>query len=135
MSTTTHEEIRIGALAIRFLVKSDASGGTVTVFEFDVPAGGRVPIAHSHDAYEETIYGLRGVMTFTIEGTPFELGPGDAVCIRRGAVHRFDNHGDADATARRSSARVFWGRTTSGTSPQSCKPRPAALPIPPSSPP
>jgi hypothetical protein len=25
------------------------------MFEFNVPAGARVPIAHSHDAYDETI--------------------------------------------------------------------------------
>ena len=30
------------------------------MFEFDVPAGARVLIAHSHDGYEETIYGLAG---------------------------------------------------------------------------
>jgi quercetin dioxygenase-like cupin family protein len=99
MSTSTREEIRLGGLAIRFLVDGDASGGTVAVFEFDVPAGAKLPIAHSHDAYEETIYGVRGVMTFTIEGAPHDIGPGDAVCIRRGAVHRFDNYGDVDATA------------------------------------
>jgi quercetin dioxygenase-like cupin family protein len=99
MSTTAHEEIRIGSLAIRFLVEGDTSGGTVAVFEFDVPAGARLPIAHSHDAYEETIYGVRGVTTFTIEGTPHDIGPGDAVCIPRGVAHRFDNHGDEDATA------------------------------------
>ena len=99
MSTTTRDEIRVGSLAIRFLVENEVSAGTVAVFEFDVPAGAKLPIAHSHDAYEETIYGVRGVMTFTIEGTPHDIGPGDAVCIPRGATHRFDNHGDTDATA------------------------------------
>lgn len=99
MSPTTREEIRIGPLAIRFLVEGDASGGTVAVFEFDVPAGAKVPAAHSHDGYEETIYGLHGVLTFTIEGTPIDVGPGEVICIRRGAVHRFDNNGDVDATA------------------------------------
>ena len=99
MSTTTRDEIRVGSLAIRFLVENEASAGTVAVFEFDVPAGAKLPIAHSHDAYEETIYGVRGVMTFTIEGTPHDIGPGDAVCIPRGATHRFDNHRDTDATA------------------------------------
>ena len=99
MSTTTQEEIRIGPLAIRFLVEGSASGGTAAVFEFDVPAGAKLPIAHSHDGYEETIYGLRGVMTFTIEGTPRDIGPGDAVCIPRGVAHRFDNNGDVEASA------------------------------------
>ena len=99
MSTSTREEIRIGQLAIRFLVEGEASGGTVAIFEFDVPAGAKVPIAHSHDAYEETIYGLEGVLTWTIEGTPSEVGPGEALCIRRGVIHRFDNTHDVDAKA------------------------------------
>ncbi len=96
---STSEEIRIGPLAIRFLVEGETSGGTVAVFEFDVPAGARLPAAHSHDGYEETIYGLEGVLTWTIEGAPIDVGPGEVVSIRRGAVHRFDNNGDAGATA------------------------------------
>jgi len=58
------EEIRVGQMAIRFLVEGHASGGSVAVFEFDVPAGAKLPGAHSYDAYEETIYGLEGVVTF-----------------------------------------------------------------------
>jgi quercetin dioxygenase-like cupin family protein len=98
MTTATQEEIKVGALAIRFLVEGVASGGSVAVFEFDVPAGARLPVAHSHDGYEETVYGLRGTLTWTIEGSAVETGPGEAVCIPRGAVHRFDNHGSEDAT-------------------------------------
>jgi quercetin dioxygenase-like cupin family protein len=97
MATSTREEIRIGELAIRFLIEGEASGGSVAVFEFDVPAGAKVPVAHSHDRYEETIYGLEGVLTWTIEGMPTEVGPGEVLCIRRGAVHRFDNTHDVDA--------------------------------------
>ena len=26
-----------------------------------------------------------------------EVGPGEAVCVRRGQVHGFENHGDVDA--------------------------------------
>jgi quercetin dioxygenase-like cupin family protein len=91
MATGTREEIRIGQLAIRFLVEGKDSGGSVAIFELDVPAGATVPIAHSHDAYEETIYGIEGIITFTLEGRKIEIGPGDALCIPRGAVHRFDN--------------------------------------------
>ena len=99
MSTSTREEIRVGQMAIRFLVEGEASGGSVAVFEFDVPAGAKVPIPHSHDGYEETIYGLEGVLTWTIEGNPTEVGPGEALCIRRGVVHHFDNTDDVDAKA------------------------------------
>jgi quercetin dioxygenase-like cupin family protein len=94
MGTNKGEEIRIGQLAIRFLLEGEASGGSIAVFEFDVPAGAKVPIAHSHDGYEETIYGLEGVLTWTLDGRPSDVGRGHVLCIPRGAVHRFDNaHG------------------------------------------
>ena len=99
MATSTREEIRIGQLVIRFLVEGEASGGSVAVFEFEVPVGAKVPVAHSHDGYDETIYGLEGLLTMTIEGVPTDLGPGDVLCIRRGVVHRFDNTHDVDAKA------------------------------------
>ena len=99
MSTSTREEIKIGQLAIRFLIEGEESGGTAAIFEFDVPVGAKVPVAHSHDGYEETIYGLGGVMTLTIEGVPTDLGPGEVLCIRRGVVHHFDNTHDVDAKA------------------------------------
>ncbi len=98
MSAMTTEEIQVGPLAIRFLVDGTASGGAVAVFEFDVPASAKLPVAHSHDAYEETIYGLRGLTSWTIEGEVVDIGPGDAIVIPRGVVHRFDNDGADDAT-------------------------------------
>ena len=99
MATMTQEEIEVGPLAIRFLVEGEESGGSVAVFEFDVPAGAKVAAGHSHDGYEETIYGLQGVLTWTIDGRPIDIGPGEALCIPRGAVHQFDNTGDVDARA------------------------------------
>lgn len=97
MSPGTREEIGIGQLAVRFLLEGEESGGSVAVFEFDVPAGARLPGAHSHDGYEETIYGLEGVLSWTLEGTQIDVGPGEVLCIPRGAVHRFDNEHDVDA--------------------------------------
>src|ERR687893_2900535 len=97
MAASPSEEIRIGQLAIRFLLEGEASGGSVAVFEFDVPAAARVPIAHSHDGYEETIYGLEGVLTWTVDGEQTDIGPGEVLCIPRGVVHRFDNDHEADA--------------------------------------
>src|SRR2546421_5019729 len=96
---TAREEIRIGQLSIRFLLEGLASGGSVAVFEFDVPTRAKVPVSHSHDGYDETIYGLEGVLTWTLEGVPVDVGPGEALFIPRGAVHHFDNTHDADAKA------------------------------------
>jgi quercetin dioxygenase-like cupin family protein len=91
------EEIRIGQIAVRFRLEGQESGGSVAVFEFDVPAAARVPAAHSHDGYEETIYGLEGVLTWTLDGAKTDVGPGDVLCTPRGVVHRFDNDHEVDA--------------------------------------
>jgi quercetin dioxygenase-like cupin family protein len=99
MAAKMREEIEVGDLRIRFLVDAEQSRGSVVVFEFDVPAGSKVPIPHSHDGYEETIYGLEGMLTWTLEGTRIDVGPGEVLCIPRGAVHHFDNSGADDATA------------------------------------
>ena len=99
MAVSTRDEIKVGDMAIRFLLEGSQTAGSVAIFEFDVPAGARIAGAHSHDGYEETIYGLEGVLTWTIDGTPTEVGPNEAVFIPRGAVHHFDNSGDVDAKA------------------------------------
>jgi quercetin dioxygenase-like cupin family protein len=91
------ELIRVGATTVRVLVEAADSGGSAAVFEVVIQARGRMPAPHSHDGYEETIYGLEGVSTWTVNGSPVEVAPGDALCIPRGAVHHFDNHGDVDA--------------------------------------
>lgn len=94
----SEETIQIGPLEIRFLLTGDDSGGSASVFEFSVPAGERLAApAHKNDAYEEILYGIEGVLTWTVDGTPIEVGPGQALCIPRGAVHRFDNLGNEDA--------------------------------------
>ena len=91
------ETIRLGPLAVRFLVTGENSSGTVAVFEVHIPAGQRLMApAHSHDHYEETVYGVEGVLTWTVDGKPVEVGPGHALCIPRGSVHRFDNNGTED---------------------------------------
>ena len=94
------ETIRLGPLTVRFLVTGGNSTGSVAAFELFVPAAERLMApAHSHDHYEETIYGIEGVLTWTVDGQRVEVGPGQALCIPRGAVHRFDNNGVVDVKA------------------------------------
>jgi len=96
----SEEIIRLGPLAVRFLIAGERGHGSVAVFELTVPGAiGLSAPAHSHDRYEETIYGIEGVLTWTVEGKALEVGPGQALCIPRGAVHRFDNLGGLDAKA------------------------------------
>ena len=94
------ETIRLGPLTVRFLVTGENSNGSVAAFELTVPGAQRLAApAHRHDHYEETIYGIDGVLTWTVDGSPINVGPGQALCIPRGAVHRFDNLGTQDAKA------------------------------------
>jgi quercetin dioxygenase-like cupin family protein len=97
MDTATAAPIHLGAIEVRFLVDEQDSAGCATVFETRVPNGAMVPPPHSHDGFEETVYGLGGEFTFVIDGQTRQLGPGDALFIRRGQVHRFENSGSADA--------------------------------------
>ena len=93
----SEETIRVGPLGIRFLLTGDESNGSVSLFEVLVPAGQKLAApAHKNDAYEEVLYGIEGVLTWTVDGTPIEVGPGQTLCIPRGAVHRFDNLGSED---------------------------------------
>jgi quercetin dioxygenase-like cupin family protein len=98
MPSSSKQKITVGQLAVRFLVEEADSNGTATVFECYVPASTKMPAPHSHDGFEETVYGVEGVTTFTVDGRTIEIGAGDAVCIPRGAVHGFENLGAADAT-------------------------------------
>ena len=72
---SSKDEIRIGGIAVRYLVEGHEDN-TVAMFEFDVAPGGKSSGPHSHDGYEETAYGLEGILTFTVEGKVTEVGPG-----------------------------------------------------------
>ena len=129
MLTSVSEEIRVGPMAIRFLLEGEASRGSVAVFEFDVPAGARLPAAHSHDGYEETMYGLEGVLAWTLEGRQIDVGPGEVLCIPRGVVHRFETRTRRTPRYSRSSLPGFSGQTISARWRRSSTLRPAARPI------
>ncbi|PYM08428.1 MAG: cupin domain-containing protein [Candidatus Rokuibacteriota bacterium] len=94
------ETIRLGPLAVRFLVTGEQASGSVAVFELMVPSAQRLTApAHSHDHFEETIYGIEGVLTWTVDGKLIDVGAAQALCIPRGAIHRFDNNGSQDVKA------------------------------------
>jgi quercetin dioxygenase-like cupin family protein len=93
----TKQPIELGSMRITFLVEGADSNGSVAIFELRVDANAALPAPHSHDGYEETLYGLDGSSTWEVDGTPIEVGPGDALCIRRGSVHAFRNPGSVEA--------------------------------------
>ena len=93
------ETIKAGQVTINFLLEASDTNGSAAMFEFMVPAGARVPVPHYHENFDETIYGLGGVMTFTVDGKTIDITPGETCFIPRGAVHGFNNLKQEDATA------------------------------------
>ena len=97
MPSSAADAIRLGALTVRFHVDADESGGSVSVFECEALANARMPAPHSHDDFDETVFGLDGVTTFTVGGERTDLNPGEALFIPRRVIHGFSNDGDVDA--------------------------------------
>jgi quercetin dioxygenase-like cupin family protein len=93
----TRDVIRAGPIEVRFFLESAQTDGALTMFDFLVPTAARVPVPHSHEAFDETIYGLSGVLTWTLDGQQVRVGPGDVLFIPRGHVHQFVNAGAEDA--------------------------------------
>ncbi|SEG04426.1 cupin domain-containing protein [Bosea lathyri] len=85
------EIIRIKGLELRFLQSKDDTSGSLDMFEMTVEPNARVPVPHHHESWDETVYGLSGVITFRIDGQDVALGPGETAFIRRGVIHGFRN--------------------------------------------
>lgn len=94
-----NEIIRVGQIGIRFLLESADTNGSVAMFEFTVPVAAKMPQPHSHTRFDETIYGVEGVVTSTVDGKTMDIGPGESCFVPRGAVHGFDNLQQTDVKA------------------------------------
>ena len=91
MQQPAEQLIKVGQVEIRFFVDGSHSTGAFDAFEFLVPPSAKVPAAHFHDAVDELLYGIEGVLTVTVEGERHELRAGDRCFIPRGVVHHFIN--------------------------------------------
>lgn len=93
------EIIKIGQLEVKFLLESRETSGQMTMFEFLVPAGAKVPLPHYHEQFDEVVYGLEGTMTFTVGEKNVDLRQGQSLFIPRGVAHGFNNLGQQTAKA------------------------------------
>lgn len=95
--TTPSNVVRIGQTECLFLAEGGA-GTSMTAFELTVGSGAAVPDAHFHNEADELVYGLEGALTYTLDGVPHVVAPGDSLIVPRGHVHAFKN--DAQTPAR-----------------------------------
>jgi mannose-6-phosphate isomerase-like protein (cupin superfamily) len=86
-----HHPIKIGKITITFLKSRHETDGALDLFELIVPPGAFLNVPHLHRDYAETILGMNGITTWTIEGEQFQVGPGQRLTIPRGTVHSYSN--------------------------------------------
>src|SRR5689334_14156313 len=107
------ELIKVGAMQLRFLRTKHDTSGALDMFEVMIPPNSRMPVPHYHRDWEETIYGLEGVVSWTVAGKRIEIKPGDDLFIARGVVHGFVNEMHCEnalrSHARRSRAGILQG--------------------------
>jgi hypothetical protein len=56
-----------------------------------IPTTSHVVVPHFHRHYDETIFGVDGITTWTVDGVRTEIGPGGQLFIPRGSRHTYAN--------------------------------------------
>ena len=79
---------------IEIVLDGDATGGELALMTLRMPAGAGAP-PHRHTLESETLLVREGSLVVEVEGDRRELGPGDAVHLRRGDLHAFVSDGGA----------------------------------------
>src|ERR687898_468431 len=78
------------------LLRSEQSGGQVSVMENVVPANSAGPPLHTHD-FDEVFYLLEGELIFQVEDEVFTRRAGELAFAPRNVAHALANHSEADA--------------------------------------
>ena len=98
MTQAIRDSITVGQLGVRFLIEGSDSGGASASSSASFPRIRRMPVAAQPRRVRGDDLRARGRDHMDrrrrVDGT---FAPGEAVCIPRGAVHRFDNKGSEDA--------------------------------------
>jgi len=78
------------------LLRSEESGGVVSVVDNTVPANWPGPFLHKHD-FDEAFYVLEGELVFQVEEVVITKRAGELAFAPRGVAHTLANHSDAPA--------------------------------------
>jgi quercetin dioxygenase-like cupin family protein len=93
MTQQAKEIIKFTGMEIHFdLLKTDTND-QLCLFKVVAHPGAKMGVPHYHEHFDETVYGLKGNTTYTIDGKTIELAPGVPLFIRRGVTHGFANNG------------------------------------------
>jgi quercetin dioxygenase-like cupin family protein len=83
--------IKFAGMEVQFCLDATDTGAQQTMFKCIINAGAKIAAAHYHEKFDETVHGLKGTASYTVDGKAIELNPGDSLFIPRGTVHAFAN--------------------------------------------
>jgi quercetin dioxygenase-like cupin family protein len=78
------------------LLRSEETGGNVSVTEIEVPAHSAGPPLHTHD-FDEAFYMLDGELIFQVDEELVTRGAGELSFAPRNVAHTLANHSEAPA--------------------------------------
>jgi quercetin dioxygenase-like cupin family protein len=100
------------------LLRSEQSGGHVSMTEIVVPANSAGPPLHTHD-FDEAFYMLDGELIFQVEDELVTKRAGELSFAPRNVAHALANHSDADAryllVCTPAGFERHWGRTAAAS--------------------
>jgi quercetin dioxygenase-like cupin family protein len=83
-------------LTTNVLLRSEETGGRVSVTEIEVPPHSAGPPLHTHD-FDEAFYMLEGELIFQVADALATKGAGEVSFAPRNVAHTLANHSDAPA--------------------------------------
>ncbi|MDQ2834113.1 MAG: cupin domain-containing protein [Acidobacteriota bacterium] len=86
-----HQPIQLGNLTVTFLQSRHETEGAFDLFELTVPSHAFLNVPHLHRDYDETIIGIDGIATWTLDGAKTQVGPGQQLHIPGGTAHAYSN--------------------------------------------
>jgi quercetin dioxygenase-like cupin family protein len=90
-----HHTIRVGEMSVTFLKTRHETEDALELFELTIPPFARVPLPHIHRKYDETVFGVDGTVTWTLQGEredePTQIRRGTTLFIPRDTPHFFAN--------------------------------------------
>jgi len=79
---------------VDFLKEGRDTNNEYCEFHCSIKPASRTPMPHYHQGFDETVYGEKGIVIWTVNGKTKNVGPGESLFIPRGAVHMFENKSD-----------------------------------------
>lgn len=68
-------------ITVDFLKESKDTNHEYSEFRCSIKPASRTPLPHYHQGFDETIYGEKGNVIWTINGKKINVGPGETLVI------------------------------------------------------